>query len=110
MEFKVGDWVKFNNPTGDGTVTKIINIDKSFKHPYELKGFYGSRYGDSDFKHWQPKEGEWVACGLSETKDEFWVMKYRKEDIENLIRLNPHEEVFIEPFIGEIPSFLKESR
>ncbi len=102
-EFKVGDWVR------------VQDSDKGYK----IKSIHQNRYFfkeaisvfcKHDLTTWQPRNDEWVVCCLSETKDEFWVMKYRKEDIENLIRLNPHEEAFIEPFIGELPSFLKDKR
>lgn len=62
-------------------------------------------------KLWQPKEKEWVVCIVSSIKNMFIVFQYEEEDSYNDIKdMNPDDIVTIQPFIGELPSFLKENR
>lgn len=90
--FKVGDWVKINEYEEEVSTHKL---DEDML--YLVKQFY------KDYtKLWKPKEGEWVVrtqvngkAGVSISG--FDVLMWTNEDVYEC-----------EPFIGELPSFLKD--
>ena len=111
--FKVGDWVRLK--------------DKDFNSVFqiELIDEYGNLFDNTQkyrgeqqyYELWQPKEGEW--CWFWDHTDSLIVLQQFKEKIVNESKtvyrttdIAGFETVFYncEPFIGELPSFLKENR
>ena len=107
-EFKVGDWVR---NIDNNSVFKVIGV-----HDLGDEFFYSDgckTHRIIKLEQWQPKEGEW--CWF---KDE-------KNTIGSLTKLVgiekdgtyygysscgiPDEAPCVEPFIGELPSFLKDN-
>lgn len=105
-EFKVGDWVR--EDFGDMNIVKIKE-----KYIAEDGSVYINNFNSELFSHWQPKNDEW--CWF---KDE-------KNTIGSLTQLvgiekdgtyygyssygMPDKAPCVEPFIGELPSFLKDN-
>ena len=94
-EFKVGDWVttkagytkQISGLTRDACDTLSIGntsvgVNVVFKNEIEL---------------WKPKEGEWVIPD-TKTTESFSVFRYTEN----------YKGFDLQPFIGELPSFLKE--
>ena len=109
MKFKVGEWVRSKENKFDFSLVSI-DTEKFYKA-------LGSNFED-EWELWQPKEGEWCW---------FWYLNcspvlaqcsgYDGEDYEaieysNSINGKRIERVSIysycEPFIGNLPSFIKE--
>ena len=97
QQFKVGDWVDYAGEfyrvheeyNGKGNISKEV-VNSLVRH-------------DKNVQLWQPKEGEWV-----------WYKKKKRNKLTNnvceLIRFY-WDNVNIgdcEPFIGELPTFLKD--
>ena len=95
QQFKIGDWVKTKAGhikqiswlTGDECDTLSIGdisvgINVVFKNEIEL---------------WKPKEGEWVIPD-TKTTESFSVFRYTEN----------YKGFKLQPFFGELPSFLKE--
>ena len=94
ITFKVGDWVVHQY----GFIDKIEHIREggyilSF---YEGDSIMPCLFSGSELELWQPKQGEWVIP-KTKTKESFNVFKYSKE----------YRGFELEPFLGELPSFLK---
>jgi len=88
--FKVGDWVASKH-TGEVCLCKKID-------GYEFYSNESKWHIITSYSIWHPKEGELVCRNFS--TNSFLVGRYGTEGfIEN-----------VEPFIGELPSFLKENR
>jgi len=108
--FKVGDWVQ----TDEG-IFRVRELKYSKEgtevHIYDHNEFYFWFY-DEECKLWQPKEGEWcwfydseyplsyILCKFETFDNGFWCRPNFSDTME---RFNG-----CEPFIGELPSFLKE--
>ena len=112
MSFKVGDWVRsksFENDGNEELLIKKLKVQQQvdFVHKYQ-----------EEWELWQPKQGEWCW---------FWYLNcsavlaqcsgYDGEDYEaieysNSINGKRIERVslysYCEPFIGNLPSFIKE--
>ena len=79
--FKVGDWIR------DG-----------YGYPYKITSETEAECIDASVhKLWKPKEGEW--CWQSFSDGEFNLHQYSSTS---------NEKLKYEPFIGELPSFIKE--
>ena len=113
-EFKVGDWVRS---------TKYLHMApckvESIFESNERKGDFGLKshgtvHYASEAELWQPKEGEWCwFCSvngnseLGQFIEEFFEGRYR-------YKLNGTNSIFncdavrCEPFIGKLPTFLKD--
>lgn len=110
--FKVGDWVR----TADGTVIKLDWVDKPgvLSHLYDY-GIFGKdnckvSYQNEAIK-WHPEPREWCWCPV------FGLVKVLCETTENgnhcYLCWNPWKKAEqklynLEPFIGELPSYLKD--
>ena len=90
--FKVGDWVR---DVTDDSVHQVINEDI-------VNGKYSSAV------KWQPKVGEW--CWFYDTvSSNPLLMQFEKQDNDKFY--GKTTELYfreIEPFIGQLPTFLKE--
>ena len=108
-KFKVGDWVVDDEGT-------LLQVDKIRDNELAVKGF--DLYMDSiNFRHWQPKPNEW--CWFwdygTNLKTPIFGKFVRKQEGLYLVEesyegddMCLHEEC--EPFIGELPSWLKETK
>jgi hypothetical protein len=85
--FKIGDWVR----EPDGDIWKLDNeVEK------------GS-YVDTDCELWQPRAGEWCwLVPIFKTTEVHKLVKYNKEEFD--------KDMKFEPFIGELPSFIKDNK
>ena len=106
-EFKVGDWV-----TVKGTLASDIFklTDKEVEHKEILLAHF--RFGEETWSHWQPKVGEW--CWFYNTGEgkpfcgKFVTAIQRNNSILYRAHNAWHECEYCEPFIGELPSWIKE--
>ena len=94
QQFKVGDWVRHKESNN------IYQV-KGFSIHGQTKGFLQvpDEYNllpSSECELWQPKEGEWVIPN-TKTTESFSVFRYTKN----------YKGLELQPFIGELPSFLK---
>ena len=104
QQFKIGDWVKYDGEfyrvheeyNGKGNISKEV-VNSLVRH-------------DKNVQLWQPKEGEWVVCTISSIENMFSVFKYEEELYNEIKEMNPADDVIIQPFIGELPSFLKDNQ
>lgn len=115
MRFKVNDWVRIKTPIFeyDGTDRIAEGIKKlTIKNMWIFDENHFKMNPDKYIEHWQPKNGEW--CWF---KDE-------KNTIGSLVQLvgieedgtyygysscgMPDKATCVEPFIGKLPSFLKD--
>lgn len=95
-EFKVGDYVEL--PFGD-----VIQLrDSHFKGVSAMNDILFK-----SLKPWQPKEGELVCVSNLDTSS-FIVHKWTKKLGEALNSEYNFLNLVYEPFIGELPSFVKE--
>ena len=104
QQFKDKDWLRV-----------IAGHERPINSVFQIKSCL-TRYKLSDVELWQPKEGEYVInlrYGLCR------VERYREHDtLEILVcpialAIYSYEYIkvsFCEPFIGELPSFLKEQK
>jgi len=104
--FKVGDWV-VSKHTGEVCLCEKIDGDDFYSN--ENKWHITTSYSS-----WQPKEGEWcwfydseyplsyILCKFETFDNGFWCRPNFSDTME---RFNG-----CEPFIDELPSFLKENR
>ena len=96
-EFKVGDWVTLL----DKWVHKVEAVSKNgrvlFLNTREIPQA-DNWWGIDQCTPWQPKEGEWVIPN-TKTTESFNVFRYTEN----------YKGFKLQPFIGELPSFLKEN-
>jgi len=93
-KFRVGDWIK-SPSAGIFQCKSQASLDS-------CKGNYG------DWELWEPKIGEWCWCS---EWDEIVCLDYYL--CRFVIGMNELEDGYTykyEPFIGELPSFLKENK
>lgn len=100
MEFKVGDWVR----SKDGLDISRVGIDTiRWYEEIEDKDIV------NEWELWQPKEGEWVVIypihPTIGTPRSFTVKQYFKTDPFWKLHLQR-----CEPFIGGLPSFIKDNK
>jgi len=99
-KFKVGDWVRLK--VLDKTTHKLIKLDwnehTKCYHPI-LEKFNGNIDSVNELELWEPQVGEW--CWFYDNGI------YEIPVLGKFSKLND-ETVDIEPFIGELPTYLKE--
>lgn len=125
-KFKVGDWVTINSgsPHQFKRFTKDLpEWNKSLEYE-NIEMLCGARFHIPNFDRsivelWQPKEGEWCWFAF-DIDDRPFLSQFshitKNEQIGNkLISIGYHDIVgnlpktICEPFIGELPSFLKDN-
>ena len=92
QQFKIGDWVDYAGEfyrvheeyNGKGNISKEV-VNSLVRH-------------DKNVQLWQPQEGEWVIPN-TKTTESFNVFRYTEN----------YKGFDLQPFIGELPSFLKET-
>ena len=92
MEFKVGDWVR------------NTELNRIFKYSYSDLVY--DKANPSHGKHdelWQPKVGEWVWSQVGDSKIPTVIEVTQQHIDEDWLNSNN-----CEPFIGELPSFIKD--
>lgn len=102
--FKIGDWVAVNGHTQQ--ILEFINEDSYGKTDMvELTNDY---VHVEELRPWRPQVGEW--CWFYDHRDEIPALGQFKKQINGY-----HSSAFggsichfCEPFIGELPSFIKE--
>lgn len=106
MNFKVGDWVEIFS-----SIHQIEIID--YEDENCVLSTYPNRYRTklNDLRLWQPKEGEW--CWM-------WNDGFDKPYLEKLMKIDKNGKFYAksvgdrfkhcEPFIGELPSFIKDKQ
>lgn len=104
-EFKVSDWVRF---TPSNEVFKIHYLDNNIVTNTKHNGHY-----DIDFVElWQPQVGEW--CWFWDFEQEIPKLMQFKEmfngDLFTSIQDKIEAYTYCEPFIGELPSFIKDKQ
>jgi hypothetical protein len=105
--FKVGDWV-----TVKGTLAgdKFKLTDKEVEHKEILLAHFC--FGEETWSHWEPKEGEWCFCTWN--KENIILAQFNCMDDGHYLCtvLNGIKRRFnmCEPFIGELPSWIKETK
>lgn len=109
-EFKIGDWVTAINKKDflphQSTLFKIVSID-NFNNCF---GENENEYANAIYlKKWEPQVGEWIVIhNIHPTMNNptsFTVRQYFADD--------PYWKLHIEkcePFIGKLPSFLKDNK
>lgn len=101
QNFKVGDWVK------------ILTFRNHV--PVTIKDIEGCRYilstglyaDDSILEHWKPQLGEW--CWYSKWDKIVCVEFYLCKFVLDMNEVEPEFNHKYEPFIGQLPSFLKDN-
>ena len=108
--FKVGDWVRYKHLEGDRNI-----------RPQQIEAWTGTDWGvngnlctSSDLVQWKPRKGEW--CVFPYGANGFCVSKFVEveyhADIKHTLALFENgmsfDILYCEPFIGELPSFIKE--
>ena len=103
QEFKVGDWVR---DTRQGMKNPIVQLKSNciaLTNPKE----YATQY-----ELWEPKEGEWCWSkydGLVRViQKETPTNSYIVEPVALTIQRQLYDITGLEPFIGELPTFLKD--
>ena len=118
MSFKVGDWVqhKYLNTIfqvkdifKDGYLDCITSLKLEPRIKWDSCLFQG-KYNSDDCVLWQPKEGEW--CWFwnkdSEMPPVLRRFKQTQKDGAHITKDDCYFYDYCEPFIGELPSFLKD--
>lgn len=101
--FKVGDWVIQTD--GDDLGDKPIQI--KFEDDTMISFDGETFWSDSVFSKWQPKDGEWCWVFDDELRSELTNKAYITSD--GVIKTHDScKWEYCEPFIGELPSFLKD--
>lgn len=96
--FKVGDWVRVKSEVDGEYIERYDEVSKHYSCELEL---------------WKPKEGEWywldrVLCKIT------FINEYGPDEFYFIDSVNQTERKGffsiskIEPFIGELPSFIKD--
>ena len=95
--FKPGDWIQCTYANGARSVAQVVS-ETSVK---EAGKVYPTTL-DSDWIAWQPKVGEWVWSKGSYTQAFIfkWTSSHEQAGIPNYTNY--------EPFIGQLPAFLKD--
>lgn len=107
-QFKIGDWVQV-----------IAGHERPIGSLFKVKSCL-TRYRAADVKLWEPNEGEWCWFYTSESKGRRYInpqlgrfqnfVKQNTNTYKNGYRFVTDVGFYkqCEPFIGELPSFLKE--
>jgi len=129
-EFKVGDWVTVSNgrPYQFKRFTKDSpEWNKSLDYE-NIEMLCGSRFHISNFdrsiiKLWQPKTGEWCwfwhkkdkavfgkLVTIDESRERLKIGIYSIKKLGQNMNSQPTWYKFCEPFIGQLPSFIKDNK
>ena len=103
QQFKIGDWVDYawefyrvhEEYNGKGNISKEV-VNSLVRH-------------DKNVKLWQPKEGEW--CWFRDNRGEAALKQFSQMCpivATNYILKQGLISGTVEPFIGELPTFLKD--
>ena len=95
QQFKIGDWVRHKHLHSIHLCTDINYGEFDNKISTKPALNFSSEFMD-EYELWQPKEGEWVYS-IKDT-DLFEVYRYKHYT-------NPRQ---CQPFIGALPTFLKD--
>ncbi len=94
QNFKVGDWVR---DLRDNRVFQINSTNFNLKLSTK----------NTVYAHWKPKPGEW--CWYSKWDKIVCVEFYLCKFVLDMNEVEPEFKHKYEPFIGELPTFLKEN-
>lgn len=98
MKFKVGDWIR----SKDGIGISRVGID-TIKWYEEIE----DKDIVNEWELWQPQPGEW--CWQSKWDKRIICLEYNLvKFIVDMNTIDDEYEYRYEPFIGELPSFIKE--
>lgn len=119
QNFKVGDWVILNKDRK--TLAKILEIDDEYIFKCKLHFVNENSISWCSemqyYKHWEPTEGEWCWFYKEEIKPKHigthWAIpnlhKFGKTTESGIQTIEGFCYSFCEPFIGQLPSFLKDN-
>ena len=110
QNFKVGDWVRIKTDTFeyDGTASISKGVKQLSKSNMWI--FSENHYKcdpDKYIEHWKPTEGEW--CWYSKWDKVVCVEFYLCKFVLDMNEVEPEFKHKYEPFIGQLPSFLKDN-
>ena len=104
--FKVGDWIRIKG-TLESDIFKLT--ENEIKYKEIILGHF--IFEENTWTHWQPAEGEW--CWM-------WNDGFDKPYLEKLMKIDKNGKFYAksvgdrfkhcEPFIGELPSFIKDKQ
>ena len=100
-EFKIGDWVLDNEDNLFQVYRvrddEIVLVDEPFYVPTK------------DFRLWIPQEGEWCWFYDANKMYRGYLARYLRfcSDSESEVADDDSEWDYVEPFIGNLPSFIK---
>lgn len=113
-EFKIGDWVRTNHFT-----KQIVKVQKEMldgnKHIYGYKLSNGEVLASHKLELWKPKEGEWCWSkydGLVKVLKITQYDDYTEYEVQNPFRRATEDYIIsgLEPFIGTLPTFIKDKQ
>lgn len=113
-KFKIGDWVRHN-----GRVLKVVkhteysSISSTDSYHKVSEIHCNDSFNGKFYKLWQPQQGEWCwfeAIDLDQSDKSYWMFGKYQYDNFFIVDYLDEQIPFIncEPFIGELPSFIKE--
>ena len=113
-QFKVGDWIKhtYNMYVGNNNFevkTKLLQI--SIAEHDVIKCTNGPEFiiARDSIELWTPQPGEWCwFWNKNKLTQELRLAQFSHKD-STFYSMHEHEFVYCEPFIGELPTFLKEN-
>lgn len=119
MEFKVGDWVRVLRKDGaisSGLIGKVTGTPETTMYDnsiwIHLENGFSSSTKPSNLEIWQPKEGEWCwFWNYTDTPNFMMFNGITEDNLYNGITCIGGCDIefdYCEPFIGELPSFIKD--
>jgi hypothetical protein len=114
-KLKVGNWVRYTTADNTKAIGQVLSIDDNFMHI----GIDDTIYYRFDLEHpisvelWRPKVSEWYFDNYHK---EFLKVKSAERSGLGVGSINLHGKQFYsaykscEPFRGELPSWLKETK
>lgn len=100
--FKVGDWVKYKDNDDDSLYQVVALL------PNDLIDINCTITDKYNIELWQPKAGEW--CWFSKWDKIICVDFYLCKFFWDMNEVEPEFKHKYEPFIGQLPTFLKETK
>jgi hypothetical protein len=101
MSFKVDDWVLHGND-----LYQIIDVNDEGRVRVNVKFLEDAWLCESRFQYWQPQLGEWC---WQVKRDTTGIVEYNL--VKFIFDMNEFDNKFTykyEPFIGQLPSFVKD--
>jgi len=113
MSFKVGDWVRiWDKPTRILRVVEANALHTEAEYYDTPSGFRDGCLNPKGLELWQPKEGEW--CWFwnkdSEMPPVLRRFKQTQKDGAHITKDDCYFYDYCEPFIGTLPSFIKDKQ